>query len=48
MTEQPWALMARPPGVAAFLGLGLGEPICKGQSQQALGQEQAGSEIVII
>lgn len=35
MTEPPWVLKATPPLAAAFLELGLGEPICRGQSQQA-------------
>lgn len=48
MTEQPWALMSMPPGAAAFLGVGLGEPIFRGQSQQSLGQGEAGSEVVFI
>lgn len=30
MTEQPWALMSMPPGAAAFLGVGLGEPPSSG------------------
>lgn len=38
MAELPWALVVAMPQATAFLELGLGEPISRGQSQQALGQ----------
>lgn len=40
--------MAAPPLAAAFLELGLGEPICRGQSQRALSQGEAESITVYL
>lgn len=48
MTEPPWVLKATQPLAAAFLELGQGEPICRGQSQQALSQAEAESVAVYL
>lgn len=48
MTELPWVLMAAPPLAPAFPELGLGEPTCREQSQQALSQGEAESVAVYL